>query len=378
MVQTPEFGGAEKHLIDFVRRMDDAIHCVILCFSEDFYTRALEDRPNVRIEKLPLIRTNKFLSFWRVFLRHRNGVLVFVKGVFDHYPLSAYLAARLSGVKRVIVIEHLIADPVPPPQSGPPLVQVVKRLFGWRTRYLLARRVQSRLGHLTVCVSEAIRRRLVEEYGYPADRTLTIRNGIDLARYSPEADREGVSERCIRNDRTIVCAARLSSVKRIDLLLDALARLKELHSGWRCLILGTGPMRDDLLSQAHRLNLLEHVSFIGHVDDVRPFLKRADLFVLTSDKEGLPLALLEAMAMGIPPVVTDVGGTGEVVIDGDNGRIVQPGSVEAIERAIGYMLDHEGERKRMGQAAMLHMRRHFDIEQSMERLRQVVLSPCPQ
>lgn len=377
VTQTPEYGGAEKHMIDLVRRIDSSIHCRILCFSEDFYSEALNDRPNVQVLKLPLIQTKKFRSFFRVFWKHSAEVIVLVKGIYEHYPLSAYMAARMSGSHRLIALEHLIPDPPPGPEAGRGLWESARRLFGWRTRYLLARKVQSRLSHVTVCVSEAIRRRLIQEYGYPNDQTVTIRNGIDLRYYSSPLGQGRVKGVVVEQEeipKTIVCAARLSSVKRLDLLLDALALLGKSQIGWRCLILGAGPLEGALREQAQRLALLDRVSFVGRVQDVRAYLRTADLFVLSSEKEGLPLALLEAMAMGVPAVVTDVGGTGEVVIHGQNGLLVKAGSVENLEGAIAYLLVNHEERRRMGEAARLHMQQHFNIEVSMDRLKQVLLA----
>jgi glycosyltransferase involved in cell wall biosynthesis len=378
VVQTPEFGGAEKHLIDLVSRIEAPVQCQLLCFSEDFYSDALKDRPNVHVVKLPQIKTNKLWSFWKVFRRHRGDVIVLVKGVFDQYSLSAYVMARLSGVHRLIAIEHLIPDPLPGPAVGQGVLGSLRRLCGWRTRHFLTTSLQGYLCHVTVCVSEAIRQRLTHEYGYRADRTITIRNGVDLRLYTAARDdTKDLPKAPSRTPFRIVCAARLSRAKRIDLLLEALAELGKTHSGWHCVILGAGPLEKELRSYAQRLALEDCVTFAGHVADVRPYLQAADLFVLSSDKEGLPLALLEAMALGLPAVVTDVGGTGEVVIHRHNGLLVKPGSAEELASTMGYLLVHDEERRRMGNAARIRMQQHFDIEVSMNRLIHTVLGAAP-
>ncbi len=380
VTQTPEFGGAEKHLIDLVRRIGDSAHCTIVCFSGDFYSAALHAQPHVQVVKVPRITKRKLWSFWRVFRRYPADVIVLVKGIFEHYPLSAYVAARACGARRVMALEHLIPDPLPGPSPGGGVAGFLRRLIGWRTRYLVGTALQGYLCHVTVCVSEAIRRRLIDEYGYPTSRTITIRNGIDLSHYGSVRLRERIGSgspneggpACV----TLVCAARLSSVKRIDMLLDALAGTVKRYGGWRCLILGAGPLESELRERAQRLGLSAWVTFVGQVADVRPYLREADLFVLSSEKEGLPLALLEAMAAGVPAVVTDVGGTREVVVHGQNGLLVRSGSVEELERAINHMLANPEERRRMGEAARAHVQQHFDINISMERLTRTVLTRC--
>jgi glycosyltransferase involved in cell wall biosynthesis len=381
VVQTPEFGGAEKHLSELLRRIDESVECVILCFGEDFYTEAMRGKANVRVIKLPQIKTHKLISFWKVFSRYPADVIVLVKGIFEQYPLSAYVAARMSRTGRLIALEHNVPNPLPDRVIDGGVFGAVRRLFGWRTRYLLAGKIKGRLSHITVCVSEAIRRRLTQDFGYPEDRTITIRNGIDLGYYSTDEMNEirlkGSASAQNGTPKTIVCAARLSRAKRLDLLLEALALLVRSHSDWRCLILGAGPLEEELREQARRLGLNQFVTFVGHVADVRPYLRTADLFVLSSEKEGLPLALLEAMAFGVPAVVTDVGGNGEVIVHGQNGLLVKARSVGDLEGAINYLLIHHEERRRMSEAARLHIQQHFNIEESMARLKQVVCPPVP-
>ena len=235
-------------------------------------------------------------------------------------------------------------------------------------------KLQSYLADLTVCVSDAIRRRLVDEYGYVAERTVTVHNGIDVGQFVPR----NLSSEASSSQATsveIICVARLSQVKRIDVLLRALAIVVKTHQNWHCSILGAGPMEMELRSLTDELKLDGYVSMLGSQPDVRPYLQRADLFVLSSEKEGLPLALLEAMASGIPAVATEVGGIGEVVVHGQTGLLVKPGAVEDFALAISHLLVHVPERHKMGRAARLRVQECFDIEQSMERLKDLILSP---
>jgi glycosyltransferase involved in cell wall biosynthesis len=230
------------------------------------------------------------------------------------------------------------------------------------------------LAHATVCVSEAVRRRLVEAYRYPPSRTITIRNGIDRLHYQPKASISVGEAGFGAAPVTLVCAARLSPAKRIDVLLDALAMLLTDSVSWRCLILGTGPLEAELRARADRLGLSGRVTFLGHVDDVRPHLGEADLFVLSSDKEGLPLALLEAMACGLPAIVTDVGGTGEVVVHKETGLLVEPDNPKELAQAIRYLLQDSVARERMGAMARQRVDQHFDIDQAMNRIHSVILA----
>jgi glycosyltransferase involved in cell wall biosynthesis len=229
----------------------------------------------------------------------------------------------------------------------------------------------------TVCVSEAIRQRLVKEYGYREDRTVTIWNGVDAARFGCDDGGRIEEMRHNRNVRaegpTIVCVARLDRQKRIDVLLEAFAIVVREHPACTCVIVGTGPLEGELRAQCGELGLDASVRFVGYVDDVVPYLAAGDVFVLSSENEGLPLAMLEAMACGLPCVATDVGGNREAVVDGETGILTEPASAPELARAIDYMLRHEGERLRMGRNGERRVREWFVLEESMKRVKEALI-----
>jgi len=375
VTHTPEFGGAEKHLLELIRQTDHSVRCDILCYGEDFYSQALHERANVGVFRESAGRPATLWGYLATFLRHRSQEVVFVKGIADIYPWVAYLAAYLSGARRVVVIEQLIGDAAPPPLDGDGPMAMIRHLMGWRTRYMLGKWMEGRLVDATICVSEAIRRRLVEEYRYSPDKTLTIHNGVDCKYFdSAIADLPLLRERLLikPNEVVIVCVARLSHVKRIDLLLDSLSRLSVEHGAWRCIVVGGGPLESDLRARAARLGLSCSIVFTGQVGDVRPYLKMADLFVLPSDKEGFPHALLEAMVCGLPSIATDVGGNSEAMVDGRTGFLVKPGDPQELARLIGYLLVHRDERLRMGAAAKARVHEYFDVEKTMTQIKEVL------
>jgi glycosyltransferase involved in cell wall biosynthesis len=122
---------------------------------------------------------------------------------------------------------------------------------------------------------------------------------------------------------------------------------------------------------SERLGLSSRVEFTGHVADVQPILEGAVLLTLPSDAEGFPLVIMEAMASGIPCVVTDVGGNREIVIQGRTGMVVPPGSAEHLAQAIEFLLTHEEERKKMGKEAQRLIIERFDAEQAWRRYREL-------
>lgn len=365
VTQTPEYGGTEKHVVELVRRLVEVAQCTVVCLAEDFYTKHLGQLAGVRIVKYPRIWSWGLFRFWWLIIRYWSPVVVFPKGVPDQFPLSAYGAARLAWVKKIVCIEQLMWPPAPTALTELRLMDRLRSYVGWRRRHLLGKWLQGRLVHQTVCVSHAIRNRLLAEYGYPKDRTRVIHNGADLQHYTPRLDGIGVGEASVNTPVHILCVARLSPVKRIDLLLEALAILPQSHNAWVCTIVGGGPLEPSLKSLARERGLDHKVRFTGHVSDTKQYVTQADLCVLPSDQEGLPLSLAEAMSAGVPCIATDVGGTSEIVIHGKTGLLVKPGSAEELASAIKRLLLSPEERRKMGEAACEWAHHNFDIDRQM-------------
>ncbi len=125
--------------------------------------------------------------------------------------------------------------------------------------------------------------------------------------------------------------------------------------------IGDGPLRTALQEQAQALGIAQRVHVLGRRDDVPALLSQLDIFVLTSRSEGMSNTILEAMATGLPVVATAVGGTPEMVLDGETGRLVPPDDPEALERALTPLLIDAAPRRRMGQQARRRVESRFSL-----------------
>jgi len=234
-----------------------------------------------------------------------------------------------------------------------------------RTWYNLARGI--------IAVSNAVKQHLVNQ-GLPGDRITVIHNGVDLRAFSRAVGgaelvkRWGVPE----GGRVLVTVGRLAPAKGHRDLLQALATLVA-DPRWRhvrLLIVGAGALLSELREEANRLGLGERAVFAGFQRDVLPFLQAADAFVLPSTQEGLSLSALEAMAMSKPVVACRVGGTPEVVVDGETGLLVSPGRPAELAAALERLLSHPEEAKAMGAAGQRRVREAFDLEQMVTKIEQ--------
>ncbi len=371
-----EYGGAEKHLLELLKAFSaSGSRLSVLFLDIDFFSERLGGNNGESVSVRHMNRPKSFWEWLRALKESRPDSVVFVSGVLWAFPWYTPVIGWLSGIPRRFLIAHLPPPPAPPRAEGWSFRSIAHRVR--RRRHLLAVRLSASFYTATICVSNAIRDSLVADYHFPASKTITIHNGValssfDLSGSGPQAVRIRAGIRT--EEFLLVCVARLSEQKAIDILLFALARV--LHEGVRCkcVIVGDGPLRRQLSEQALALGLSSHVFFEGFQEDVRPYLQAADAFVLTSRKEGLPLAILEAMASGLPCIVTNVGGNAEAIIHMVNGLVVSPGSVNEVANAISYLATHPHERLEMSRMARSRVRESFDLRDRMAEIKRVILS----
>lgn len=235
-----------------------------------------------------------------------------------------------------------------------------------------------RLADCVLVNAEAIRHWLIEQ-GYRPEKIAVIRNGIDLSRFAQPRDGAGLRRELGIPEAAplVMMLARLDPQKGIETFLDAAAAVSRRHHDARFLVVGdvfTAARRDGVLQRddtyrqrltqhAARLGLGERVLFTGYRSDVPELLSQAVVSVLPSHSgEGLPNALMESMAAGVPIVATRVGGSPEVVGEGgEAGLLVSPRDPGALAQAIGAVLDDRELARRLGQAARRRVTEHFSL-----------------
>lgn len=250
-------------------------------------------------------------------------------------------------------------------------IRALSTVHGWtghspRERWLyypLDKRILSRFPKL-IAVSSEIARELCR-YGADPGTITTLLNAIDPRRFhrNPNRAREArAALGCGVDDVVIGSVGRLEPQKRFDLLLQAFAALRRDWPRARLVIAGDGSLRQQLERQRTALALDDCCTLAGHVSDVVAFHEGLDLFVQSSDYEGTPNAVLEAMAMETPIVATSAGGTAELVVDGQHGRIVPIGRPDALVTSIRQALTNLAQSRAMVDAA----RRRVETELSFE------------
>jgi L-malate glycosyltransferase len=219
---------------------------------------------------------------------------------------------------------------------------------------------------LFIASSEAIRQILLRD-GIPAEQIATVHEGIDVERIGrlPAVNLHAMF--FLPHKAPIVGnVAALVAHKGQRHLINAVPLVLREEPDARFVILGEGPLRAQLEHQIKALHLEKHVILPGFRDDVLSCIKAFDVFVMSSETEGLGTSLLDAMAAGKPAVGTDVGGIPEAIDDRVTGLIVPPNDPTSLAEAIVKLLKDETLRQRMGDAAVARARKLFSVEQMVE------------
>jgi glycosyltransferase involved in cell wall biosynthesis len=344
VVSTLTVGGAEKLAARLTLRLMVQAESVFLCSAggEPFEpvlrdARArLEMIPRPRQRPLALARAS--LALARILRRERPNVIHAHNPVCGVVSASARLLARQPQIAIVTTYHGLLP-----------------------CRHRRAARVLAASSDVVVGVSPAATSDLIAG-GFPADRVATVANGIDMnQRVEPAAVR---AEFDLEEAELLVSVGRYVEEKDYPTLVDAVGLLISKHPRLRALIVGEGPLDRALQKKINDAGLEKFVKLTGLRKDAIDIASAADVFVLSSVSEGLPLALLEAMAHGRAVVVTRAGGTSDVIADGESGILVPTEDPGALAEAIGRVLDDPILRTRLGEAGRAYVAR-FHSEDTM-------------
>lgn len=323
-IPTLSQGGAERVISLLSGEMAEAgLDVTILLYKdqEPFYTIA----PKVKLVYVPRESgsTNllKNLLWMRTFYRENADAVLSFLAPFNILTLLA----TLGGKQTVIVADR--NDPRFIPAKWP-----IRKLRDFLYRFADGVIVQTK--HNLAYFPAAVQK-----------KSTIIYNPVDLG------EKAGLALRSEKKKR-IVSVGRLMPQKNQLMLLEAFARVREACPEYSLTICGEGPFRKDLEDRIARLGLTECVHLPGNVKDVHDRIADAELFVMSSNYEGMPNALIEAMCLGLPVISTAVSGATDLIRHGENGLLVNCGDTDALADAMLRLLSEEETRRAFGQEAV--------------------------
>ncbi|MCM2267371.1 MAG: glycosyltransferase [Elusimicrobiales bacterium] len=352
VIENERYGGGERafaQLINGLNRERYAIHAACLTGvpgSEAFTGEISGAARVIHLDLRRLVSPGAVLSLRRII--KDNGIKI-VHSQGPRADFYARLAASLTGARVV----STVASPVEEYDVSP-----VRK-----TLYSVLDGMSSGACDRFVAVARHIERKLLQKK-VPASKIVLVYNGIETWKVPAGGDTsaEVRSRYGVGREEVMVCAcSRLSAEKGLFTLLDALAEARSSGLALKCVIAGEGPLRAALEERAGKLGLAGQVLFTGFLRDVSPLLAASDAFLLPSLREGLPIGLLEAMAMGKPVIASDIEGVNEVVEGGRNGLLVPSGGVAELAAALRWVIIDRPRAAEMGKKAQADISDRFGV-----------------
>jgi glycosyltransferase involved in cell wall biosynthesis len=297
----------------------------------------------------PLLSSIQDIRNIAALLRNARIDLVHIQTRHPEAARKGCVATRLAGVKALVRTEHL------PPSHH----------IKWRTRYVV--KPFDWLTDRFVTDSRADREEQIRLVGRPAHKIVSSYCGIDAQRFDPDHDVAAAKRRIgLRPDLPVVGAiGRLHEQKGHTYLIEAAAQVIREHGPVQFLLVGDGPLKDQLHAEVEQLGIAKHFHFAGFQSAYVPYMEAMDIGVMPSLWEGFSISMQEFMALGKPMVVTNHSSFLEAFTQGQNGLVVPTRDGPALAAAVLQLLRDAGLARRLGQAAVERVRAEFSIQRHM-------------
>lgn len=357
IVNSLQFGGAEKHLVSLLNGLSDKKFNFFLACLKDNNSLLSQIRKERLTDRLYCHVTSKLdLGFIRRLAGYIDNHHIDLVVCINQYPMLYGVLAEKFASKAVpvIIIFH---------------TTLILKLKG-RLKLLFYRSFFKRCA-CVVFVSKNQEKYWVTEKNLKVRKTIAIQNGIDLNFFSlkMKGDQHLQLLRQLnfsRDDYIIgLCGALRHEKYHID-AIEAVATVRNAGGNAKLLLIGDGPERGNIEDHILRRELKDAVVITGFQEDVRPFIKLCDCMVITSHSETFSIAALEAMAMGRPMIMTDIGGASEQIEHGRTGFLYEKGDISALAKHI-LLLSSKSLREKMGQEALLSVQENFSYETMIQK-----------
>lgn len=231
-------------------------------------------------------------------------------------------------------------------------------------------------GDRVIAISRQVEEHLASDFNVPPERISLVCNGVDPERFIPVSKafkQESKRKIGLRPDRVVGILARLSDVKGHRYLIEAMKSVVAVYPDTQLLIAGEGKMEEELRGLVSSLGIAGNVIFISNSTDTKDIISAIDIFVLPSLEEGLGLALMEAMSMGLAVIGSEVGGIKTLIKSGVNGLLVKPKDCQGIARAVIDLISDPDKALRLGEQARRYIVDEFSCENMVAGTEEVYL-----
>lgn len=336
-------GGAERQCINLLNVLDaDSKHLLLLSDESSGEMCDLIDRSAVKVERLPVRVRSMISDIVRIVVFFKKNRINVVHTHMFWPSLFGVIAARIAGIKVVVTTEH--------------------GLNPWKRSWhrVVERRVLTPIARRRICVSEDIFLNRVQKDRIDINKLCVVPNGTPVGK---QEARMPVSGRA-----RLLAVGRLIPAKNYPCLIEAASILNSLGVDFELNIVGEGECKTQLLSMITEYSLENRVVLRGRISEMATWFRSADIFVMSSLREGQPVALLEAMAAALPIVATRVGGIPETVEHMKEAILVESNSPGLLAEAIKEIMDAPELYKRLSDNCYQRVSENFSIEAVSRRI----------
>jgi glycosyltransferase involved in cell wall biosynthesis len=355
LVEELTIGGLEKTLTAVVLNLNKKKYNVsVWCLREGGFFADKLVKEGIDVNILHISTSRNPLSIYKLYRLLKSHK-------FDIIHTHAYSAGTIGRMSAFLA-------------GVPVIISHNQNIYNYYNKYYhFVERLLSYITDGIICVSDVVKKFANETQGIDTKKLVTIYNGIENVRSVSGKETSGLRKELgiPVNYSVIGTIAQFSEKKGLGYLIRSASILLKLRKDVNFLLVGDGTIMGELKQLCHNLKIGENVIFAGERGDIPEMLSLIDIFVLPSIREGLPLAILEAMACGKPVIATNVGGVPEVIKNGINGILVQPKDPDALHNAMKELLNDAAKRKKMGREGMDICAKSFSSKVMVDRIEEL-------
>ncbi len=344
-----DIGGAEMLLLNFLKNADKKEFDFTVVYLKGNSVLLNEfKKTGITIHPVPKIKRNYITRLLFIFKIMKNGEFDILHNHLIQSILFGRVLGWIAGIKKIISTEH--------------------NLTHWKLSHVpvhLFYRITCSIDKKIIAISEAVKQSLIEVRKIKPQKIKVIYNGIELDKFKPKEIR--LSK--FKNHFPVIgCINRLFKIKGQVYLIDAVDILRKKYPGIALVLVGDGPLKNELTNYSNKKGLSRQIYFEGIQTQIEDYLNSFDIFVLPSIDEGLSIALIEALASGRKIVATDIGGIPEVVEHMKEGILVPSRNSEALAKSIDRLILDVELSETLQKNALIKAEKRFNLNNMIKQL----------
>lgn len=357
MITGLKLGGAEIQLLNMVKNINrDLFDCSILYIKGEPDIEGDFNNLNIKVYNNSIYSLFNPIKYVEIFRIIKNNDFDILHTHLIHCNLIGRVIGRLAGVKSIINSEHNTSN--------------------WQKNnffLIILYKITLKYVDIIHCISNSVKTKITDKIDIDNKKLRIVYNGINMNHFITK--QEGIKKELfsIEPYPVLGCVSRLDKRKGLEYLIRAIKILKNTYKNIKLLLVGEGSEKKSLTKLVNDLKLEEQILFVGKTNETKKYLQALDVFVLPSLQEGLSIAIIEAMAAGVPVIASNVNGIPEVVTNNLDGILIDPQDEYKIAKAVEKLINNKTFRDSLVENAYEKVKVKFDIKNIVNEFQDLYL-----